>query len=251
MDSHQPGNLGEESSNPHWFRTTHWSVVLLAGQADSPEATGALEKLCRAYWLPLYCFVRRQGYGPHDAQDLTQGFFVRLLRLDSFDEVNREKGRFRTFLLAALNHYLSDERDRARAEKRGGTKAILSLDETDAEQRYLQVPASGATPEQTFDQRWALTVLEEALRRLRQDYVNAGRGELFESLSQFLSNEAGIGEYDTLAPKLGMSPGAVGVAVHRLRQRYRELVRLELAQTVASPEDLEQEMNYLFAVLSA
>jgi len=164
--------------------------------------------------------------------------------------VSREKGKFRTFLLAALNHYLSDERDRARAEKRGGGQPLISLDETEAEQRYLQVPASNLTPEKIFDRRWALTVLEEALQRLRQEYVNSGRGELFESLSAFLSNEAGVGDYDALAPKLGMTAGAVGVAVHRLRQRYRECVRLELAQTVASPEDLNEEMNYLFAALS-
>ena len=234
---------------PAWFTTTHWSVVMLAGDANSPQAAAALEKLCRAYWLPLYSYIRRQGYGSHDAQDLTQGFFLRLLRMDSFADVSHEKGKFRTFLLAALNHYLSDERDRARAEKRGGGQTIISLDETEAETRYLQIPSADAAPEKVFDRRWALTVMEEALQRLRQEYTASGKQELFEPLSAFLSSEARPGDYDQLAPKVGMAAGTIAVAVRRLRQRYRECVRLELAQTVASPGDLDEEMNYLFAVL--
>ena len=253
MDSPQHSNSPGQASTtiPHWFTTTHWSVVILAGDPNSPQAASALEKLCRTYWLPLYSYVRRQGYGPHDAQDLTQGFFGRLLRLNSFADVSGEKGKFRTFLLAALNHYLLDERDRARAEKRGGGLAVISLDETEAETRYLHVPVPDLAPERVFDRRWALTVMEEALQRLRKEYFASGKQELFEHLSGFLSSEADHGAYDTLAPKLGMSAGAVGVAVHRLRQRYRECVRLELAQTVASPEDLNDEMNYLLAALSA
>jgi RNA polymerase sigma-70 factor (ECF subfamily) len=251
MDSPQHSNVTEQASTtiPHWFTTTHWSVVILAGDPNSPQAASALEKLCRTYWLPLYGYVRRQGYGPHDAQDLTQGFFVRLLRLKSFAELSREKGKFRTFLLASLKHFLADERDRVRAEKRGGGQPIISLDETEAEQRYLQVPSLDASPEKTFDRRWALTVMEEALARLRQEYTSSGKQELFSHLSAFLSSEANPGDYDALAPKLGMSAGSIGVTVHRLRQRYRECVRLELAQTVASPADLDEEMNYLFAVL--
>jgi len=249
-------NLHNQSSpreNPattlrHWFTTTHWSVVMLA-RPDSPEATEALEKLCRTYWLPLYGYIRRQGYGPHDAQDLTQGFFVRLLRMNSFAGVSREKGKFRTFLLAALNHFLSDERDRARADKRGGGQTIISLDETEAEQRYLQVPSADLAPEKVFDRRWALTVLEQALQRLRQEYQSSGRQALFEGLSGFLSTETGTGDYEAVAPKLGMSPGSVAVAVHRLRQRYRECIRLELVHTVSSPADLDDEMNYLFAAI--
>jgi len=233
---------------PHWFTTTHWSVVMLA-RPDSPQATDALEKLCRTYWLPLYSYIRRQGYGPHDAQDFTQGFFARLLRANSFADVSRDKGKFRSFLLAALNHFLSDERDRARAEKRGGGQPVISLDETEAEQRYLQLPVMDLTPEKVFDRRWALTVLEQALERVREEYQSSGRQPLFEGLRGFLSAEAGPGDYNALAPKLGMSPGAVGVAVHRLRQRYRECIRLELGQTVASPADLDDEMNYLFAAI--
>ncbi len=223
---------------------------MLAGAPDSPRALEALEKLCRAYWLPLYSYVRRQGYSSHDAQDLTQGFFVRLLRLNSFAGVSREKGKFRTFLLAALNHFLSDERDRAKAEKRGGGQTIISIDENEAEERYLQGANVESEPEKAFDRRWGLTVLEEAMARLRKEYVASGRLELFEQLRVYLSAEAGPGDYNALAPKLGMSPNAVGVAVHRLRQRYRECIRLELAQTVASPQDLEEEMKYLFSVMN-
>jgi RNA polymerase sigma-70 factor (ECF subfamily) len=163
--------------------------VLQAGDSASPLATQALEKLCRTYWLPLYTFVRRQGYGPHDAQDLTQGFLVRLLRTKSFAAVAPEKGKFRTFLLAALKHFLSDEWDRNRAEKRGGGAAIISIDEEEAEQRYLQTPTVDPEPEKTFDRRWGLTMLEQAMSRLRQEYIDSGRTEIFESLSAFLSKD--------------------------------------------------------------
>jgi len=243
-------DLEASTNSPQWFATTHWSVVIQAGTPDSPRAVDALEKLCRTYWLPLYGYVRRQGYGPHDAQDLTQGFFARLLKMNSFAGVSREKGKFRSFLLAALNHFLSDERDHARAEKRGGGQIIIPIDENDAEERYSQMGDLGPEPEKVFDRRWALTVLEEAMARLKKDYVASGRAELFEHLRPYLSVEASPGEYDTLAQKVGMSGNAFGVAVHRLRQRYRECIRLELGQTVASPRDLDEEMKYLFSVLS-
>jgi RNA polymerase sigma factor (sigma-70 family) len=250
MESVEQQNLEASTPSPQWFATTHWSVVMLAGAPDSPRALEALEKLCRAYWLPLYSYVRRRGYNPHDAQDLTQGFFARLLRMDSFSSVSREKGKFRTFLLAALNHFLSDERDRARAEKRGGGQVIISIDENEAEERYLDGAAPDPEPEKAFDRRWGLTVLEESMLRLQEEYVASGRSEIFEHLRVYLSSEASPGDYDSIAPKLGMSSNAVGVAVHRLRQRYRECIRLELAQTVASLQDLDEEMNYLFSVLS-
>ena len=224
---------------------------MLAGQSDSAQAAEALEKLCRAYWLPLYSYVRRRGYSPQDAQDLTQGFFVRLLRTNSFAGLSREKGKFRTFLLAALNHFLSDERDRVRAAKRGGGQAVVSIDGAEAEQGYLQVPGRDLAPERIFDRRWGLTVLEAALGRLRQEQARSGKAEFFMHLSPFLSNEGSKADYEVLGPKLGMTAGAVVVAVHRLRQRYRECIRLELAQTVANPKDVEEEMNYLFAVLSS
>jgi RNA polymerase sigma factor (sigma-70 family) len=250
METPERQDLEASTAELQWFATTHWSVVTLAGAPDSPRALEALEKLCRAYWFPLYSYVRRRGYSSHDAQDLTQGFFVRLLRMNSFSGVCQEKGKFRTFLLAALNHFLSDERDRARAEKRGGGQAIISIDENEAEERYLYGAALEPEPEKAFDRRWGLTVLEEALARLQKEHLASGRSEMFEHLRVYLSSEASPGDYDALAPLLGMSPNAVGVAVYRMRQRYRECIRLELAQTVASPQDLDEEMNYLFSVLS-
>jgi RNA polymerase sigma-70 factor (ECF subfamily) len=250
IESPEQKDSQASTAAPHWFSATHWSVVLLAGEPGAAHAGEALEKLCRTYWLPLYSYIRRQGYGPHDAQDLTQEFFARLLRTNSFAGLSREKGKFRTFLLAALNHFLSDQRDRARAEKRGGGQPVVSLDETEAEQRYLEAPNRNLAPERVFDRRWALTVLEEALARLRQEHQTSARAELFAHLSAFLSHEASKADYDALASKLGMSANAVAVAVHRLRQRYRQCIRLELAQTVACPQDLDGEMNYLFTVLS-
>ena len=249
QEAAQDGLAG--TSSPAWFRTTHWSLVSLAGDANSPQATAALERLCQTYWLPLYSYIRRQGYAPHDAQDLAQGFFARLLRMNSLASVAQQKGKFRTFLLAALHHFLSDELDHARAEKRGGGRNLISLDEASAEQRYLEVPAPDLTPEKLYDRRWALTVMEQALDRLRKDYGTAGNAALFEQLNGFLSREAAHGEYDSAAHKLGMSPGTMAVAVHRLRQRYRECVRFELSQTVTSREDLELEMKHLFEALTA
>jgi DNA-directed RNA polymerase specialized sigma24 family protein len=247
---HQEPAKDDAASSPQWFRTTHWSLVSLISDGDSPQATAALEKLCGTYWLPVYSYIRRQGYSPHDAQDLAQGFFARLLRLNSFAAVGQSKGKFRTFLLAALNHFLSDERDRARAEKRGGGKALISLDEAHAEELYLQIPAPDLTPEKLYDRHWALTVMEQALGRLRKEYGAAGNAAVFEHLSGFLSREATPGDYDRAAQKLGMTRGAMAVAVHRLRQRYRECVRFELSQTVTSPEDLELEMKHLFQALT-
>jgi RNA polymerase sigma-70 factor (ECF subfamily) len=251
MDSAESKQPQGSTTAPQWFGTTHWSVVMVAGRADSAQAGPALEKLCRTYWPPIYSYLRRQGFTPADAQDLTQGFFLRLLKLDSFADVSSEKGRFRTFLLAALKHFLSDERDRVLAEKRGGRNRIISLDEDEAEQGYLRAPSLDLPPEAIFDRRWALTVLEGALARLRQDHASPGKAEIFAQLGKFLSSQGTKADYEALAPKLGMSAGAVAVAVHRLRQRYRECIRLELAQTVTSLEDLDQELKYLFAVLSA
>jgi RNA polymerase sigma-70 factor (ECF subfamily) len=225
--------------------------VVLAAGGDGSTSSHALENLCRTYWLPLYTYIRRQGYGPHDAQDLTQGFFARLLRGNPVAGVSPDKGKFRTYLLVALNHFLSDERDHARAQKRGGGQVIVSLDAPDPEQRYLQVPHPNSTPEKAFDRGWALTVMEEAMRRLRSDYESPGRKALFETLRPFLASEADPGAYDKIAPRVGMSPGAVAVNVHRLRQRYRECIRLELAETVSSTKDLDEEMTYLFSTILA
>ena len=235
---------------PGWFATTHWSVVLAAGQVTSPEAEAALENLCRAYWYPLYAYVRRQGHSPHDAQDLTQGFFARLLEKNWVGVADREKGKFRSFLLSVLNHYLGDELDRANAAKRGGGKVLLSLDEQTAESLLSQEPPSYLSPEQEFERRWAAALLQQAMARLRQEFETAGKGQTFDQLKLFLEGEASSGDYAAMAAGLGMSANAIAVSVHRLRQRYRELVRLEVANTVASPNEVEDEMRYLFSVLA-
>jgi len=230
------------------FATTHWSVVLQAGVEPSPQASSALEELCRTYWYPLYVYVRRQGQAPQDAEDLTQEFFARLLRLNSLREVGREKGKFRTFLLASLNHFLADHWDKARAAKRGGGQRTLSLDDEDAEQRYAADLAVNLAPEKLFDRGWALTVLNNAFTRLQREFSEAGKSQQFDELKRFLSSEAAPGAYETPARRLAMTPHAVGMAVLRLRQRYADLVRGEVANTVASPADVEPELNYLFEV---
>jgi RNA polymerase sigma-70 factor (ECF subfamily) len=234
-----------------WFTATHWSVVLAAGQSNSPQATAALDKLCRAYWYPLYTYIRRQGSSPHDAQDLTQGFFAQLLEKNCLELADREKGKFRSFLLSALNHFLADQRDRAGAAKRGGGKVFISLDELAAEGLLAQEPATGLSPEEEYEKLWAVTLLQQALVRLREESTRAGRGGMFEELKPFLEGEARSGEYAVVAASLGMTANSIAVTVHRLRQRYRELVRAEIANTVARPEEIEGEVRHLFAALAA
>ncbi len=232
-----------------WFTATHWSVVLMAGQASSPQAAEALEKLCRTYWYPLYAYVRRQGHSPHDAQDLTQEFFARLLARNYLGTVGREKGKFRSFLLAALNHFMADERDRARADKRGGGRALISLNEDDAETRYQADLASPLTPDKIFEKRWATTLLEQAFAKLREESVAAGNAERFDRLKVFLQEGTDAGDYAAVGSELGMAANTAAAAVHRLRQRYKNLVRAEVANTVASPDEIKEEMNYLLAAL--
>ena len=232
-----------------WFTTTHWSVVLTARQGASPEADAALERLCRAYWYPLYAYVR-QGHSPHDAQDLTQEFFARLLEKNYLASVDREKGKFRSFLLASLNHFLANERDRANAAKRGGGRVLISLDETVAEDLYRLEPSSNLSPEKDFEKRWAVALLDQAFVKVRDEFVAAGKGQIFERLKMFLADATGCGDYAALTAELGMSANAIAVVVRRMRQRYRELVRAEIANTVASPDEIDDEMGHLFAVLA-
>jgi RNA polymerase sigma-70 factor (ECF subfamily) len=228
------------------FRTTHWSMVLRAGGA-STGAQAALSNLCGAYWYPLYAFIRRQGHTAHDAQDLTQEFFARLLEKGWLDGVARERGRFRTWLLAALEHFLINEWHRARTQKRGGGAILLSLDD-DAEARYLREPADPMTAEKLFDRRWALTLLDRVLARLGGELADAGKAAQFEALKFCLGGERHA--YAEVARTLGMSEGAVKVAAHRLRERYRALIRAEIAETVATAEEVDGELRDLFAALS-
>lgn len=233
------------------FATTHWSVVLAAGERGSPQAHAALSRLCETYWYPLYAFVRRQGYPAHDAEDLTQEFFARLLQSHFFAAADRKRGRFRSFLLASLKHFLMHEWEKTRALKRGGGRPVISLDPPDGETRYGLEPVEPVTADQVFDRRWALTLLERVLERLGVEYAGAGKGQLFEALKPALTGEKALAAYADLAVSLGMSEGALKVAVHRLRQRYGELLREEIAHTVGRPDEVEEELRQLLAVLSA
>ena len=233
----------------NWFATTHWSVVLAAGQISSPETTAALERLCRTYWYPLYAYIRRRGYEAQDAQDLTQEFFARLLEKNYLGGVDRAKGKFRSFLLAALNHFLSNQRDRERAAKRGGKHTFISLDTQTAEALYQLEPLSQATCEKSFDRHWAQKVFDEAMICLQKECAAAGKSTHFDLLKAFLAREAASGEYAALGSQLGMSANGVAVSVHRLRERYRDLVRAEIAHTVSKPSEIDEEIRYLFEVL--
>lgn len=230
------------------FATTHWSVVLAAGDSALPGAREALEKLCRTYWYPLYAFVRRQGHSPEDAQDLTQEFFARLLEKDYLKRLIHREGKFRSFLLKLLQHFLLNEWHKVRAQKRGGGRALFSLDGLDAEQRYRLEPPDADSPERAFERRWARTLIERSLARLRDDYAAGGKAELFERLKDYQPGEHGAVSYAELGAQLGLSEGAVKVAVHRLRQRHRELLREEIAQTVASDAELVEEVRHLIGL---
>ena len=232
------------------FVTTHWSLVVSAGGNDSPHARNALEKLCRSYWFPIYAFVRRQGHGPHDAQDLTQEFFARLLEKKSLAGADPAKGRFRSFLLASLKHFLANEWDKTRAQKRGGGQILIPIDVATAETSCGFEPADNLTAENIFEQRWALTLLEHVLARLRAEYVRDGKENLFEQLKPTLTEASRTVGYAEIATRLGTTEGAVKVAVHRLRQRYREVLRAEIADTVASPGEVDDEIRNLFAALA-
>ena len=232
------------------FVTTHWSVVLAASRRDSTRAETALASLCRTYWYPLYAYVRRRGYGPEDAQDLTQEFLARLLEQRWLGQADRQRGRFRTFLLGAMSHFLANEWDKARAKKRGGAVEIVPLQLDSAETRYGREPADLSTPEQAYERRWAVTLLDGVLQGLQKECAAQGKSEVFEQLKPCLVGEAERQPYPVLAAQLGLSEGAVKVAVHRLRQRFRQLLRAEIANTVATPAEVDEEMHHLFAVLA-
>jgi RNA polymerase sigma-70 factor (ECF subfamily) len=240
--STQPGSAHGGS-----FATTRWTVVLAAGRRSTPQAGQALEELCRIYWYPLYAYTRRQGHAKEDAEDLTQGFFASFLARNYLEGLSRQKGKFRAYLLAALKHYLANERDRAGRLKRGGGVRILSLDWQDAETRYRIDPADRLSPEKLYDRAWALTLLERVIARLRDESAHQGKAMLFERLRPFLTASRGAIPYAHVAAELGLAEGAVRVAVHRLRRRYREILRAEIAETVSEPGQLEEEMGDLLS----
>ena len=232
------------------FMTTRWSIVFAAGHASDHRRV-ALEGLCRTYWYPLYAFVRRRGYDAERAQDLTQDFFARFLEKNDVAAARSERGRFRSFLLASMKHFLANDWDREHAAKRGGGKPVLSFDAGAAESRYAREPAHDVTPERIFDRGWALTVLGEALRALRQRYARDGQERLFEKLKGFITVGHDAPPYEELAAELGMNPATVRVAVHRLRQRYRETLRAAVADTTEEPVEVDGEINALFKALAS
>ena len=231
------------------FATTHWSVVVAAGRRSSPQAQQALATLCRTYWYPLYVFIRRQGFSADESQDLTQEFFARLLERHFLAQVDQEKGRFRSFLLAACKHFLSNEGDRARAKKRGRGRELISINVEDAESRYRLEPAHELTPEKLFERRWVLTLLDQVLAQLRNESVRNGKQDQFNCLKDFLTGNKDETSYREAAETLGVSEGAAKVASHRLRKRYRELLREEIARTLNEGDSIEDEIRALFAAL--
>jgi RNA polymerase sigma-70 factor (ECF subfamily) len=234
----------------HGFATTHWSVVLAAGQNTAPAAAAALETLCETYWYPLYAWLRRQGYGMHDAQDLTQSFLVHLLEKHRLPTVHPDKGKFRSFLLASLKHFLTNEWDKARALKRGGELKIVSIDDEEAEGRFQREPAHQQAPDKVFEQSWAATLLESVLKRLKAEYAADGRTALFDRLQPYLSGDRGGAPYAEVAARLGLGESGVKMAVLRLRRRFGELLRAEIANTVSKPEEIDEEIRCLFAAVS-
>jgi RNA polymerase sigma-70 factor (ECF subfamily) len=247
-----PRRASRDNSNyARPFATTQWSVVVSAGQSDCAESRRALAALCEAYWYPLYAYVRRKGHAPDDAQDLTQAFFAELLEKDRLHLADQERGKFRSFLLASLNHFAAKRWRAARALKRGGPSPRLSLDFAAAEANYAHEPFHEMTPERVFERRWALTLLSNAVNRLRDEYETRGKLVLFEHLKDHLAGDSQALPYRELGDRLRMTEGAVKVAAHRLRSRCRELLRAEIAETVAGPEEIDEELRSLFSALEA
>jgi RNA polymerase sigma factor (sigma-70 family) len=239
----KPGGKADQS-----FAPTRWSVVLTAAHRAGPDAEEALATLCQAYWYPLYAYVRRQGHDPHDAEDLTQAFFARLIERQYLQRIQREGGRFRSFLLTALKRFLANEWDRARAEKRGGKRAIVSLDCETAEALYQVEPAHTLSPDRLYERHWAQALLDRVMTRLHEEYARADKAEWFARLSSTLGRPRGEAPYRELAAGLGTTEAAIKMGVQRLRARYRALLRAEVAQTVARPEEIEEEIRHLFAM---
>lgn len=237
-------------AGPRVFATTHWSVVLAAGEGRTEPSRRALETLCAAYWYPIYSYVRRKGYNPEEAQDLTQEFFSQLIARDHFRLADPSKGKFRGFLLSTLDYFLAREWNRAHRQKRGGQFTFISFDQQPPEERYQLEPADHDSPERKFLRQWALTVLKQAMKALQAECDANGKAALFREAKSLISGERDGAAYATISRVLEMGEGAVRVAVHRLRQRYGELLRREIAQTVASESEVEEELRYLLHALS-
>jgi RNA polymerase sigma factor (sigma-70 family) len=233
------------------FATTHWSVVLAAGSPESTRYQEALEELCRTYWFPLYAFLRRRGCDTHQAEDYIQAFFTRMLEKHSLNAVDMKLGKFRSFLLASLKNFVANEIDHIQAQKRGGRHTVLSLDFGNAERQYISEPSHEMSPEKLFEKSWAITVLQHAMNQLEAEFASSNKRSLFDHLRVYLTAEAGVIPYRDVAVQLEMTEGAVKMAVHRLRSRYRDLLREKVAQTVAAQEQIDEEIHELLAVLSS
>jgi RNA polymerase sigma factor (sigma-70 family) len=245
------GTTGDATPRQPVFVTTHWSLVLSARDKNSPQSAAALEKLCRAYWYPLYAYVRRTGQSKENAEDLTQAFFARLLEKNFLDAAEPKRGRFRSFLLIALKRFLANEWDRERAQKRGGGQAQIPLDTELAERKFSAETTVGeVSPDRLYERRWALTLIEQTMTRLRAEFERAGKTAEFERLKSFLTADKHEIPCPAVAAELGMGEGALRVAVHRLRKRYRELFREEIAHTLAEGENVDAELRHLLTVLS-
>jgi len=243
--------VNTESCKERVFTTTHWSVVIAAGRRDALNADVALEKLCRAYWYPVYVFLRRSGWTAHDAEDLTQAFFERVLQKNYLRAVDRTKGKFRSFLLAMLRHFLANHWRADRTVKRGGRVQFVHLDDPAADQQYLESSMfADVSAEQSYERQWAMTLLEQVVAKLRQEYHAARKGPLFDELKIFLTGDKRTGRYSELAARLNLTEAALKMAVSRMRQRYGELLRAEISFTVSSPQEADEEMRALFAALN-
>lgn len=247
MNSKLTRRLGGDDARA--FVTTRWTLVIRAGDHESPAAQEALQTLCQTYWYPLYAYLRRKGHPPANAEDLVQGLFAQLLRRKALQTVTQAKGRFRSFLLASLNHYVSDERDREQAARRGGCAIKVSLDAVQAEERYALEPIERLTPRELYDRRWALTVIEEVLDRLEEDYVGRGRADFFQSAKGLIHGDDGQPSYAQRAADLGMSEGAFKMAVQRMRTRFRALLLETVSQTVAAIGDAPEELRELLTAV--
>jgi RNA polymerase sigma factor (sigma-70 family) len=230
-----------------WFVTTHWSVVLSAQDPHNSRSRQALESLCRTYWYPLYSFARRAGHSPPDAEDLTQGFFARLLEKDYLKAAASDKGRFRTFLLVAIKRYMANEWDRQHAQKRGGFAAVVPIDQKLAEARFASELTHHLSPDVLFERQWAMTLLDQTMTQLQEEYAASGRAELFDCLRRCLAKDESALPYTEIASRLKMTEASVKMTVHRLRSRYREILQNEIAQTVSTPGEIQEEIRHLFS----
>jgi DNA-directed RNA polymerase specialized sigma24 family protein len=233
-----------------WFATTHWSVVLAAKKDDSSRAASALDQLCQTYWPPLYAYICRDGYDATEAKDLTQEFFFRLIDRNYLQHLRHQRGRFRSFLLTFLKHFLLEQRGKAKTQKRGGRMQFIPLDQLDEEGSYLLEPVDSLSPDQVFERRWAQTLFQVTLNRLRDEFVGADKGALFDLLKDFQPREPGAPSYAEIGARFGMTEAAIKSAVQRMRQRHRELLRQEIAHTVTRPDEVEEEIRYLRDVLA-